>query len=468
VSVLILYQPSAKSFDRLAQILPQLRHLVHLDVEEAEFSSQSLECTLECCGLKTLRLAESDVSTLVSVFVEHLKKLKRLHSLTLAGLALNDEDLDLIVTGSIQHLPLLRLLSFKGCEVGTATGKALSNFLTRSSLKELDLSFTLLPESGTAPILQALKTSKLESLQIASADFNSGELAKALSGSSLLKLNISHSQLNESDGSKLASGIANSQLTFLDVSWNDMESGMAKVAESVLKSSTISHFFFRNTEVESTVFNSLLQSVGRRLSDLDFSHVPFRQEALPTLINALTSNAHLTSLRLGPDGQINDQKFFSALSTCKNLKKLVLEQLDFQFQDLASALTDSSLSTLHITQCFSGLSGTALGSFLASSKVTDLSLCESNFDAEDATVFASFIPKSRLRLLDLSHNPVQAQGANALAEVFPNTQLVYVKLQSCKVFKPSLKLSSASTLYHYNCFDYISEPSAWLASIASS
>ncbi|KAA0710844.1 NACHT, LRR and PYD domains-containing protein 12 [Triplophysa tibetana] len=331
--------------ESLASVLQSTNSLVELDMSHNKLKDSGVKLISDAlksshCQLNTLRFVGSDLSdnsceSLASV----LQSSNSLRELDLSHNKLKDSGVKLISDGLKSSHCQLHTLRLMCCDLTDEGCESLASVLQSSkSLRELDLSFNDLKDSGVKLISDGLKSShcQLEKLRLAGCDLtdNSCESLSSVlqSSNSLRELDLSFNNLRNSV--KLISDALKSsycQLNTLKLKGCDLTDECCESLASVLQSSNS----LRELDLS---FNDLKDSGVKLISDglksshcqleiLRLSFCKVTDEGCGHLASALRSNpSHLRELDLnnnrpGPLGvQLLSERLHDPNCTLNKLK----------------------------------------------------------------------------------------------------------------------------------------------------
>ncbi|KAI4886800.1 hypothetical protein NFI96_013291 [Prochilodus magdalenae] len=393
-------------------------NLHHSGVELLSAGLKSLNCKLEILRLTSCNITTNSCEKLTLALQSADCPLKELD---LSNNSLQDSGVELLTAGLKSPLCKLDILRLAGCNLtANACGKLSSALKADTTLKELDLSYNYLQDSGVKKLFADLKSSqcKLEILRLAGCN---------LTINSCEKLTVLQS--------------ATSLLKELDLHNNDLQDSGVKVLSVKLKSSSCKLETLRLAACNLTMNScdkllSVVQSANSSIKELDLSYNDLQDSGVKLLsARQRNSNCKLEILRLACCNltAISCEKLASAL----HLANLPLKVLDLSNNNVQ----DSGVELL----------STGLKSSNCQLEILRLSMCNLNEKSCEILGFVLQMENSTLKELDLSNNDLQDSGVQLLSTGLKNSHCILetLRLSGCLVTEEGC-ISLASVLNEYS------------------
>uniref|UniRef100_A0A8B9H371 B30.2/SPRY domain-containing protein n=1 Tax=Astyanax mexicanus TaxID=7994 RepID=A0A8B9H371_ASTMX len=297
----------------------------------------------------------------------------------------------------IPAVAVCRKAVLAGCSFTEDCCKTLCSTLqSENSLKDMDLSYNYLPDSGVEMLSAGLRSShcKLDTLSLASC--NLGEKSCEILGSALQSVN--------------------SSLIVLDLSYNVLQDSGVKMLSTGLRSShcklkTLRLVVCSLGEKSCKHLGSALQSENSSLKELDLSNNDLKDSGVEMLSAGLkSSHCKLETLSLASCnlGKMSCENLGSALkSVNSSMKKLDLSNNDLQdsgVEMLSAGLKSShcKLETLRLSGCMITRKGCSfLASALNPSNLKELDLTYNTFEESEMKIVSDLLKTSQCRLEQL-------------------------------------------------------------------
>ncbi|KAK1803637.1 hypothetical protein P4O66_020752 [Electrophorus voltai] len=467
-----------KSCEVLASVLTSNSHLTELDLIDNELCDsrvkklctglQSPNCKLQKLRLSTCSIREEGCAALASA-------LKKNPSSHLRELELSDNkpgDSGVKKLSDLLEDPHCKLekLELSDCSIREEGCAALASALKKnpsSHLRELNLSYNHLPDSGVKKLSDLLEDSHctLEKLQLYKCSITEegcDALASALKknpSSHLRELNLNYNKPEDSGVKKLSDLLEDPHCKLEKLELSDCsitEEGCAALA-SALKKNPSSHLRELNLSYNKPgpsgvkKLSDLLEDPHCKLEKLELSDCSITEEGCAALASALKKNpSHLRELYLSDNkpGDSGVKKLSDLLEDphC-TLKKLWLSTCSITEEGcaaLASALKknpSSHLRELNLSYNKPGPSGVKKLSDLLEDphcKLETLALSTCSIREEGCAALASALkknPSSHLRELNLSYSKPGPSGVKKLSDLLedPHCTLEKLELSGCSI-----------------------------------
>ncbi|XP_073721431.1 uncharacterized protein [Misgurnus anguillicaudatus] len=443
-------------------------HLIELDLSGNDPGESGVKLIQDLiqdpkCALKKVRFLQTSAA---AEGFKYLSETLSINPLLQRDLNLNDHKLQDSMLLQICDLMKdkhcrLNTLILSGCGLTEESCSALASVLiSKSGLKELDMSNNNLQDSGVKKLLNGLENTNCQLHKLRLSDCSIGEegyvaLCSAIRSnpSHLIELDLSGNDPGES-GVKLIYDLIQDQNCALNTA-KLLQSGSAEEARQYLntvvgkeillqRELNLNDHKLNNTRLKQIC--DLLKDTHCRLYKLMLGQCGLKDEVVPTLISALSSNpSHLRQLDLSGN-KLSDTDFQPLCFLLAN-QQFKLETLGLcgcsitekQCVQLMSALSSNSshLRELNLSENKLKDSGVKhLCHLLKHSdcKLEKLKLRSCDFKNEGFSVLASALNSnpSHLRHLDLSGNKLGNSGIDPLCDLLRNSQLKLETLELCK------------------------------------
>ncbi|XP_049324256.1 NACHT, LRR and PYD domains-containing protein 12-like isoform X5 [Astyanax mexicanus] len=356
------------------------------------------------CKLETLRLAGCDLT------MEHCEticcalksKSSTLKELDLSNNDLQDSGVELLSAGLKSSHCKLETLRLVSCNLDQKTCANLASVLNLESscLKNLDLSYNDLQDSGVDLLCAGLKSSRcnLETLRLARCNLKNLESVLNLGSSTLKQMDLSYNDLQDSGIELLSAGLKSShcKLQILRLAGCDLT---MKQCETIC---------------------CTLKSESSTLKELDLSNNDLRDSGVELLFEGLqSSHCILGTLRLAMCNL--GVKACGNLAAVVNLESSCLKELDLSNNDLQDSGVELLSAGLKSSHC--------------KLQILRLAMCNLGVKACENLASVVSLEISCLKELDLSNNDLQDSGVELLSAGLKRShcKLQILRLSGCMV-----------------------------------
>ncbi|XP_065151195.2 NACHT, LRR and PYD domains-containing protein 3-like [Paramisgurnus dabryanus] len=474
---LIACDLTAECCESLSSALSSSCHLIELDLSDNKLIQDSgvnlISDGLKSpnCKLKILRLIGCDLSAeCCESLSSALSSNSHLMELNLSyNNLIRDSGVKLISDGLKSLNCKLEILRLEHCDLTAECCESLTSALSSSNshLKELDLSYNKLHDSGVNLIFDGLqspncklKILRLMDCKISAECCESLSLALQSSNSHLKDLDLSYNNLIRDSGVKLISDVLkspNCKLEILRLIACNLSAECCESLSSALKSSN-SHLRDLNLSYNNLIRDSGvklisdgLNSPNCKLKRLRLTNCEITSEGCESLASALqSSNSHLVELDLSNNTLIRDSgvKLISDGLKSPNCKLEILRLTGCSFsaegcKSLSSALQSSNSHLIELILNGNNLQDSGMklisdGLKSPKCKLLILRMKGCDVTSEGCESLSSALQSSNCHLmeLDLIHNElIQDSGVKLISDGLksPNCKLEILRLSRCNV-----------------------------------
>ena len=384
-------------------------------------------------GISCMNLQENNIGPLGCEEIAKLANNDKLtSSLNLANTEITDKGVNHLSEALKQSK--LKTLDLARNQITDKGVKHLSEALKQSKRETLNLTGNQITDEGVEHLSEALKQSKLETLDLAwnqITDKGVKHLSEALKQSKLKTLNLTRNRITDKGVEHLSEALKQSKLETLNLARNKItDKGVEHLSEA-LKQSKLETLDLRNNQITDKGAKHLSEALKQsKLETLNLFHNQITDKGVEHLSEALKQRK-LETLDLAIN-QITDKgvKHLSEALKQSKLETLNLfhnQITDKGVQDLSEALKQSILETLNLAGNQITDKGVKhLSEALKQSKLETLNLAGNQITDKGVEHLSEALKQSKLETLDLRNNQITEKGKELLDKArTPKTTIIY-------------------------------------------
>ncbi|AFC70396.1 guanosine polyphosphate pyrophosphohydrolase [Rickettsia amblyommatis] len=240
------------------------------------------------------------------------------------------------------------------------------------------------------------------------------ELMIILKDTQITYLDLSNNNIGDKEIKILTPMLKDTQITYLDLSNNNIGDKEIKILTPMLKDTQITYLDLSNNNIG----DKEIKILTPMLKDTQITYLNLRQNYIGDIgvreLAKILNNMHITYLNLSSNA-INDT---GTVELAAILKDTQITHLDLSSNNVGDTTIDDAVGQL--------------AAILPDTKITHLNLGYNCIDAAGIIALAKILPDTKITHLSLEFNNVDNAGATALAKILKDTKITYLNLD-CNV-----------------------------------